>query len=109
VPKLNRQVTTAVAGLTALLVGSGLYVVFIGIALNYYDERSRPWWLVSLWFLALALAMGGLIAVLLCGPRRAPSTSNAPPTPSRRVTFPHAGPRGSGLTSAPLWAVAPTA
>jgi hypothetical protein len=58
VPKLNRQVTTAVAGLTALLVGSGLYVVFIGIALNYYDERSRLWWLVSLWFLALALAMG---------------------------------------------------
>jgi uncharacterized membrane protein len=65
VAKLNRQVTTAVAGFTALLAGIGLYVVFIGIALNYYDERSGPWWLVSLWFLALALAIGGLITVLL--------------------------------------------
>jgi hypothetical protein len=60
-----RTARAAVAGVTSFLGGIGLFVVFALVALNYYDEQPRPWWLLSLFTIAVGLIAGGILAVLL--------------------------------------------
>jgi Na+/pantothenate symporter len=55
----------AVAGISSLAAGIVLYAVVAWIALNYYDEQSyTPSWLTALAILAVALAGGGLLAIV---------------------------------------------
>jgi hypothetical protein len=65
-----RSPKTAVAGLTSFLAGLGLFIAFAAVAINDYDERPRPWWLMSLWAIAVGLITGGIIALLIAAVRR---------------------------------------
>jgi formate hydrogenlyase subunit 3/multisubunit Na+/H+ antiporter MnhD subunit len=56
--------TAAVAGAVSLALGVMLYLVVVGIALNNYDEESRPGWLTGMGVVAGALAVGGLLAIV---------------------------------------------
>ena len=51
-------------GITSLIVGIGLYVAMALVALNYYDEQPRPAWLTTLWLLAVALVVVGLLVMV---------------------------------------------
>ena len=56
--------TAALVGALALAAGIALFVVFVGIALNHYDEQANPAWLDALADVALVLAAGGLLAIV---------------------------------------------
>jgi tryptophan-rich sensory protein len=51
-------------GIASLLAGIGLYVAMALVALNYYDEQPRPAWLTTLWLLAVALVVVGLLTMV---------------------------------------------
>ena len=62
-PKFSRHVTGA-AGAVSAVVGVGLFVVFGAVSLNYYDEKPRPWWLMSLLVIAIGLILGAVLAAI---------------------------------------------
>lgn len=57
--------TPAALGAVCLAGGVGLYVTCVVIGLNKYDEQPYPWWLSSLSFLAIALALVGFGVVVI--------------------------------------------
>jgi FtsH-binding integral membrane protein len=65
VPRFDLPAKTAGASVTSFLAGLGLFIAFAAIATNSYDERPRPWWLVALWILAVALIGTGVVGVLV--------------------------------------------
>ncbi len=54
----------AVAGANCLGVGLGLFVLYVFVTVNHYDEQARPGWLTALGILGSALAVGGLLAIV---------------------------------------------
>ena len=68
--KLRTPAAQAIAGVACLITGIGLYIACVGIALNFYEERVNPWWLTSLFVLAIALGLAGLGLVVIAAVRR---------------------------------------
>ena len=56
--------TAALVGVLVLATGIALFLVFVGITLNRYDEQANPAWLDAVGKVALLLAAGGLAAIL---------------------------------------------
>jgi hypothetical protein len=51
-------------GITALATGLGLYVAAAAVRLGPYRNDSQPGWLTSLWLIATALVVVGLLVMM---------------------------------------------
>lgn len=65
--QFNRPGTQAVSGVACLFAGIVLYLAAAVIGLSHYDEPARPhpWWLTSIAVLAIVLALGGIVALVV--------------------------------------------
>ena len=53
------------AGVISLMAGFCVFVAFGAIALHGYDEKPRPWWLVSMLIIAIGLIAAPLLGFIL--------------------------------------------
>jgi uncharacterized membrane protein YbhN (UPF0104 family) len=67
--KLGTPAAQAMFGVACVLAGIVLFIACVGIATNSYDERVNPWWLTSLFVLAIALGLAGLGLVVTAAVR----------------------------------------
>ena len=59
-----------VAAVGSLVAGFSLFIAFEAIALNGYDEKPRPWWLMSLLVIAIGLILAPIVGAAIAGTLR---------------------------------------
>jgi hypothetical protein len=81
VTQLDRPATQAVSGVACLFAGFVLYLAAAVIGLSHYDEpvQPHPWWLTSMFVLAIVLALLGIVALVIAAIGAARSRSRGVP------------------------------
>jgi ABC-type Co2+ transport system permease subunit len=61
----DSHMKTWVAGVGSLVAGFCVFIAFGAIAVNVYDEKPRPWWLVSMLIIAIMLISAPIVGAVL--------------------------------------------
>ena len=61
----DRHMKIWVAAIGSLLAGFCVFIAFGAIAVNRYDEKPNPWWLVSMLIIAIVLISAPILGAIL--------------------------------------------